>query len=901
MKHIYKGILAAAMLFSVTGMKAQGWPADYDGVMLQGFYWDSYSDTKWTNLESQAEELSKFFDLIWIPNSAQSDGGMGYMPVYWFSHYDSAFGTEAQLRSMIKAFKEKGTGFIADVVVNHRNGENSAWNFPAETYNGKIYDMADGSIVSNDNIWTTGQSDGWGKDCPSSYKGKADTGDLFDGCRDLDHTNPTVQEHIKAYTTFLLKELGYEGFRYDMVKGYSGEYTKIYNEASKPKFSVGEFWDSYDPIAKWIETTGKTSAAFDFPCKTQLNAAFNNGLKLEELTWTNPDKQYQPAGLIHFNYRQYAVTFVDNHDTYRENYKFADENHILAANAFILSSPGTPCVFLKHLLDYPTEIKWMVNARKMAGVTNTSEVKVLSHTNSCYMAEVKGKRGTLVVKIGSEMVSPDGYADTDIVTSGNDYCIWVKSDGSYQAPEPGKEPEIENGLKIYYDNSNTNFNPVYCYSFGTGGDNGKSWPGYSMKSVGGNVYSVTVPQGSNVVFNGGSGGPQTVDVMSVKDGFIYCGQASTDSEGKYKVATGEKFDGVLPKPTTALYLNGNFDNFTGDWDPTQAKEMDKEPGHYTLRNIKMNGSSGEAYFSFADTKGDWDTVNNKGIRYGASSKDEPVTVIKDGSATSPSYNMTAGNYDAWKIANGTYDIIVEPGTWKLTVYDAGKAPSFESSIFDQDNDNPGEDNKDDPNNSGGNQSGDKDDNNQNGGSSDNGDNSGNQGGSGDNGNQGDDQNGNDSGDQGDSGNQDSGNQGDQGDNGNQDSGNQGGSGNNGDDAGNQGNQGDNGDNSGNQGNQGDNGNDSGNNGGSGDNGDDSGNNDGSGDQNDNPVTPDEDDDDLGGNGGNDTQDPDAGVNGIEQDDVEPVYYNLTGVKVQNPSKGIYIKVTGNKREKVVIP
>ena len=37
---------------------AQGWPTGYGGVMLQGFYWDSYSATKWTRLTAQADELA---------------------------------------------------------------------------------------------------------------------------------------------------------------------------------------------------------------------------------------------------------------------------------------------------------------------------------------------------------------------------------------------------------------------------------------------------------------------------------------------------------------------------------------------------------------------------------------------------------------------------------------------------------------------------------------------------------------------------------------------------------------------------------------------------------------------------------------------------------------------------
>lgn len=47
----------------------------------------------------------------------------------------------------------------------------------------------------------------------------------------------------------------------------------------------------------------------------------------------------------------------------------------------------------------------------------------------------------------------------------------------------------------------------------------------------------------------------------------------------------------------------------------------------------------------------------------------------------------------------------------------------------------------------------------------------------------------------------------------------------------------------------------------------------------------------------------VGIDGILPDgaaDVEPVYYNLQGVRIENPGKGLYIKVTGAKSEKVML-
>ena len=69
--------------FSLLTISAQGWPQNYGGVMLQGFYWDSYDDSRWVTLEEQASELAASFDLIWIPQSGNCGGqSMGYDDLY---------------------------------------------------------------------------------------------------------------------------------------------------------------------------------------------------------------------------------------------------------------------------------------------------------------------------------------------------------------------------------------------------------------------------------------------------------------------------------------------------------------------------------------------------------------------------------------------------------------------------------------------------------------------------------------------------------------------------------------------------------------------------------------------------------------------------------------------------
>ena len=139
--------LLLTLHLSLSTASAQGWPADYKGVMLQGFFWDSYNDSRWARLEKQSDDLATTFDLVWVPQSGNCGGqSMGYDDLYWFDNYSSSFGDEEQLRSMIKTFKQKGIGTIADVVINHRKNVSNWVDFPKESYKGVTYQMTSTDI-----------------------------------------------------------------------------------------------------------------------------------------------------------------------------------------------------------------------------------------------------------------------------------------------------------------------------------------------------------------------------------------------------------------------------------------------------------------------------------------------------------------------------------------------------------------------------------------------------------------------------------------------------------------------------------------------------------------------------------------------------------------------------------
>ena len=538
MRKIYLTLISCLV---ATAAMAQGWPKDYNGVMLQGFYWDSFADTQWTRLERQADDLSKVFDLVWIPQSGNCGGmSMGYDDLYWFENYNSSFGTEEDLRSMIKTFKEKGIGTIADVVINHRKELKNWVEFPEETYKDVTYRMTSEDVCSDDEAAGKGYQ----------LSKNKDTGEKWPGMRDLDHKSENVQTIVKAYLNFLLNDLGYTGFRYDMVKGYSAEFTKIYNEDSKPQFSVGECWDSSNTIKNWIDGTGKTSAAFDFQFRYTVRNAINKGDwtylgKQNDGNWPLVSNSYQDG-----SYCQYAVTFVENHDT--EKRANADQDPIkkdtLAANAYLLAMPGTPCVFLKHWKAYKQEIANMITVRKAVGITNTSATANMASNKDYYAVETTGTNGKLLAVVGTKADSyePKGTGWKKAI-SGYHYVYYVSDidPASIKYPEMSTEEEkdgeyagvptfctMEEGEQCAFFEAPISWgSQIFVWAWMKDGDGkdylGTSWPGVNATKLGtadnGNsVWKWKVSGAVNpdyIIFSGG--GMQTQNLDFTNGGYYF--------------------------------------------------------------------------------------------------------------------------------------------------------------------------------------------------------------------------------------------------------------------------------------------------------------------------------------------------------------------------------------------
>ena len=597
---------------------AEGWPANYGGVMLQGFYWNSFEDSKLTELQKQVDDISTYFDLVWLPNTGATGGqGMGYLPVYWLNH-NSNFGRQNTLKKLIKAFNEKGTKVIEDVVLNHKapKGVNDSWvDFVNEkwTHDGITEEInwTPADICRNDDGGYTNTmgadpemvalNGGW--ECT----GADDTGDDFSGGRDLDHTAANVQQNCITYLNYLQKELGYSGYRLDMVKGYSAYYTRMYNEATKPEFCVGEYWDGKEAITNWITGTGNTSAAFDFPFKYQVKKAFSEG------DWSALDYK----GIAEDTYWQrYAVTFIDNHDTYENESKHV--KNVLAANAFMLAMPGTPCVFLKHWQKYPIALGNMILARKAAGITNQSPIVEAKSMDGGYIMKVQGTKGTVLCIAGFVQMDTSGFK---LISSGDNYAYFVSDNITVEGLKEGSDDEEAKDFAVYVECDEA----PYIYSWnGSGQPTNGAWPGTQLTTTvtkeDGKTFWVrefsTAP--ANIIINNGgdketndegetvatgNNAVQTADIKGLThDSYFTFDPTNTDKETNWTDITNNYY---TPEPIQLpacakpiedhvyCYFQGNKDydsprawawlgekNFCGEWPGTKLTRVgDDGNGH----------------------------------------------------------------------------------------------------------------------------------------------------------------------------------------------------------------------------------------------------------------------------------------------------------------------------------
>lgn len=474
----YKASSVASKTFYVKGQVSE---SSKTAVMLQGFNWDSAprgASTYWYKwydiMANNGTQIGKTFDYVWFPSPCKTNtaSSEGYGPTEWFD-FNNCYGTETQLKNAISSISPAKA--VADIVVNHRDGYSSWGDFANPTLN--VVKGSNYKAICSDDEGFTSEPEYMGK-VGSNMRGAKDTGATYAASRDLDHTNTDVQNGIKEYLS-RLKAVGFEGWRYDFVKGFDGLYVGQYNSASSPSFAVGEYWPGTDDgggyfsasnpsgwenkIKSWIsrtQTGGYKTKAFDFVLKGIFNDIFGCSYTGGSNSASNNFSYLASTATLVNSMPEYAVTFVDNHDTgsTQGHWKLPD-TAVPASYAYILTHPGYPCVAWQHYFSYAESgnssnagsgqyisgnragtdgdgnsitlrelIDILIELRKNLAVECDSSIEFISSSSTCYAAKVTGQNGAFIVTLGTSLYNCSD-SDYSLVASGTNYKVW-QSGGS---------------------------------------------------------------------------------------------------------------------------------------------------------------------------------------------------------------------------------------------------------------------------------------------------------------------------------------------------------------------------------------------------------------------------------------------------------------------------------------
>jgi alpha-amylase len=416
------------------------------GVLLQAFYWDCPREAGvergwWRHVAAKLDALSAVgFTALWLPpcSKAASATSMGYDPFDFFDlgEFDQRggvetwFGGKADLVALVEAAHARRMYVYADAVYNHMSGGDEEFNPDFQRKGWTRFQPASGRFTFDYSCFHPSRFQRW-------------DGESWGGMADLCHRNPKVYEAIMNHAAMLISEVGFDGFRFDFVKGYGAWMVKSIHERQYVRkgklvipFGVGENWSSDGEIDSWLDEINDASdnpiSAFDFPLRYRLKDLCDTyGFSLRKLA---------EGGTVMAERPERAVTFVDNHD-FRGGDTSPVVNDKLLAYGFILTHPGYPCVFWQDYFE---------QGLGRAGTPNGIAALVTTHERSAggdalvryvdddlYIMERTGWQSAtgLVFVLNNRGDRWNGtYIDTSRTNTAYRPVAWSGRDGS--APEP---------------------------------------------------------------------------------------------------------------------------------------------------------------------------------------------------------------------------------------------------------------------------------------------------------------------------------------------------------------------------------------------------------------------------------------------------------------------------------
>lgn len=269
-------------------------------------------------------------------NEFEGNNSWGYNPSFYFAA-DRYYGPAEDLKKLINESHNRGIAVIVDAVYNHSFGQSPMV---------RLYNEGDYGKPTSENIWFN-----------------TDARHPFNVGYDFDHTSRFTQQFIDSVNRFWVKEFHVDGFRYDLSKGFTQNFTS----------DVGA-WNQYDQSRIDLLNRMKARIHEVYP-ETYLilehlgnndeeTVLANSGFML----WGIMHEQYKDAALgyngdlTNVSYKNrgwndpHLVGYMESHDEerimheiesfgnafagYDTKEKTTALNRIKIANAFLLTVPG---------------------------------------------------------------------------------------------------------------------------------------------------------------------------------------------------------------------------------------------------------------------------------------------------------------------------------------------------------------------------------------------------------------------------------------------------------------------------------------------------------------------------------------------------------------------------------
>lgn len=337
-------------------------------VILQGFNWISHKDNKhYNHIKNKLIGRIKKMNItkIWLPPSSKSRDPEGYYPIDYYDH-NSAYGTKDELKALVDTCRENNINVMGELICWY---DFCGHNRTPYKFNDVEYDIHSDS--------------------------------LYD-----------------AYEDYLLhmKAIGFTDIRLDFLKSKEcynlGLYVSNLKSVQDLNF-IGEYWTSMNyegdyllnsqnnhrqQIVDYIDKTQGRFDMFDFTLKGVLQEALN-----KQEYWRLCDERNLVPGVNGW-YSSNAVTFIDNHDTLGQHlWAFSNNKDVVIAGyAYILTHPGTPCIYYDHFY----ELEWELH--KLCEIRNALtefDVTIIEAGNDVYKAKIGEGMMIQIGKYEHDMIS----------------------------------------------------------------------------------------------------------------------------------------------------------------------------------------------------------------------------------------------------------------------------------------------------------------------------------------------------------------------------------------------------------------------------------------------------------------------------------------------------------------